>query len=217
MAKLFRIDSPFMNAMTKLFDLIALNLIFLLCCLPIVTIGASCTALHTVTLKMAAGDEPPILKCFFLAFRDNWKQATLTWLLLLAAGAFLYVDLLIAAQGGTGGLAMKCVFGFFSILYLLVLLYIFPIQSRYSNTIRMNLQNALLMAVRQLPKTICLAATVILPVLVALYGPVSVFVICIVCFLVIGCSLIACIQDKIILGIFSYYDELAKEDEVSSQ
>ena len=170
MAKLFRIDSPFMDAMTRLFDLVALNLIFLLCCLPIVTIGVSCTALHTVTLKMAAGSEPPVLKSFFGAFKDNWKQATLTWLLLLAAGGFLYVDLLIAAQGGAGGLLMKCVFGFFSILYLLILLYIFPIQSRYRNTIRMNLQNALLMAVRQLPKTICLAATVILPVLVALYG-----------------------------------------------
>lgn len=212
MAKLFRIDSPFMDAMTKLFDLVALNLIFLLCCLPVVTIGASCTALHAVTLKMAAGNDPPILKSFFLAFRDNWRQATLTWLLLLAAGGFLYVDLLISAQGGAGGLLMKCVFGFFSILYLLVLLYIFPIQSRYRNTIKMNLQNSLLMAIRQLPKTVLLAATVVLPVLAALYGPVPVFVICLVCFLVIGCSLIACIQDKIILNIFAYYDELAAEE-----
>ena len=211
MAKLFRVDSPFMDAMSRLFDLVVLNLIFLLCCLPVVTIGASCTALHTVTLKLSAGSEPPILKTFFLAFKDNLKQATLTWLLLLAAGGFLYADLLIAGQGGAGGLVMKCIFGFFGILYLFVLLYIFPIQSRYNNTIKMNLQNALLMAIRQLPKTVLLATTVVLPVLVALYGPVSVFVICLVCFLVIGCSLVACIQGKILLNIFAYYDDLAEE------
>ena len=211
MPKLFRIDSPFTEAMTKMFDLIALNLVFLLCCLPIITIGASCTALHTIAMKIAAGYEPPILKSFFMAFKSNWKQATVTWFLLLAAGGFLYVDSLIAAQLGTGGLPMKLLLGFLSILYLFVLLYIFQIQGRYRNTIRKNLQNALLMAIRQLPKTILLAATVILPVLVSLYGPVSVFLICIVCFLVVGCSLIACIQDKIILKIFDYYDQLIEE------
>lgn len=211
MSKLFRIDSPFTEAMTRMFDLIALNVVFLLCCLPIVTIGASCTALHTITLKIAKGGEPPIIKSFFRAFRDNWKQATLTWLLLMAAGGFLYIDSLIANQLGTGGLPMKILLGFLSILYLFVMLYIFQIQGRYQNTIRKNLQNALLMAIRQLPKTVLLAGTVILPVLVALYGPPSVFLICIVCFLLVGCSLIACIQNRIVIKIFEYYEQLAEE------
>ncbi len=211
MTRLFRIDSPFTEAMTRLFDLIALNVVFLLCCLPIVTIGASCTALHAVTLKIAVGDEPPILKSFFQAFRDNWKQAALTWLLLLAAGGFLYVDSLIANQLGTGGLLMKILLWFLSILYLFVMLYIFQIQGRYQNTLWKNLQNALLMAIRQLPKTVLLAGTVILPALAALYGPPSVFLICVVCFLLIGCSLIACIQDRIVIKIFEYYEQLAEK------
>lgn len=211
MAKIFRIDSPFTEAMTKMFDLIALNVMFLLCCLPVVSIGASCTALHTITMKIAAGDEPPILKSFFRAFRDNWKQATLTWFLLLAAGVFLYVDSRIANQLGTGGLPMKILLGFLSILYLFVLLYIFQIQGRYQNATLKNLQNALLMAIRQLPKTVLLAGTIILPVLIALYGPPSVFLICIVCFLLVGCSLIACIQDRIVIKIFDYYEQLTEE------
>ncbi len=211
MGRIFRMDSPFTEAMTKLFDLIALNIIFLLCCLPVITIGASCTALHTMTMKIANGDDPSVIKGFFQALKSNFPQATLTWLLLLVGGGFLYVDSLIAAQVGTGGLLMRCLLGFFSILYLFVLLYIFQIQSRYSNTIRKNLQNALLMAIRQLPKTILLGATVILPLLLTLYGPTSVFLICIVCFLVIGCSLVACIQDRIVLKIFDYYDQIAGE------
>ncbi len=209
--KLFRIDSPFNEAMSRMFDLVALNLVFLLCCVPIVTIGASCTALHVVTMRLAAGDEPQVVKGFFRAFKSNFGQATLTWLLLLVAGGFLYVDSLIAAQMGTGGLPMKLLLGVFGILYLFILLYIFQIQGRYRNTVRRNLQNALLMAVRQLPKTVILAATVILPVLVAVYGPTAVFALCIVAFLVGGCSLIAWIQDRIMVKIFSYYDEMAED------
>lgn len=210
MGRIFRIDSPFTDMMTKLFDLIALNFVFLICCLPVITIGASCTALHTVTMKFAAGDEPQVLKAFFQAFRSNFKQATLSWLLLLLAGIFLYVDSMIAAQIGTGGFIIKCILGFFSILYLLVLLYIFQIQCRYKNTTINNLKNALLMSIRQLPKTIFLAATIILPILLTLYGPTSVFFLSTICFLLIGCSLIACIQDRVVIKIFCYYDEMAK-------
>ena len=211
MGRIFRIDSPFCECMTKLFDLVALNLTFLLSCVPVVTIGAACTALHTVTLKIAGGGEPHAVKGFLQAFKENFKQATMIWLILLAVGGFLYVDTVIAFQLGTGGLPMKCLLGFLGILYLFVLLYIFQIQSRYNNTVRKNLQNALLMAIRQLPKTALLAATVVIPLSLTLYGATSVFLLCIICFLVIGCSLIACIQDKIILKIFKYYEEMGAD------
>lgn len=212
MGRIFRIDSPFTDMMSKLFDLIALNIVFLVCCLPVVTIGASCTALHTVTMKIAAGNDPNVLKGFFKAFRENFVQATLTWILLLAGGGFLYVDSMIAAQIGTGGFGMKCLLGFFGLLYLFVMLYIFQIQGRYQNTIRKNLGNALLMAVQQLPKTAVLAVVWIVPLLAAVYGPAEVFLVCAVCFLVIGCSVTACIQDRIVVRIFDYYDEMAEDD-----
>lgn len=216
MGRIFRMDSPFTETMTKLFDLIALNIVFLLCCLPVITIGASCTALHTITMKIANGDDPPVIKGFFHALKSNFLQATLTWLILLVGGGFLYVDSVIAAQVGTGGLLMKCLLGFFSILYLFALLYIFQIQGRYNNTIRKNLQNALLMAIRQLPKTILIGLTAILPLLLAIYGPTSIFLICMICFLVIGCSLIACIQDRIVIKIFEYYDQMEEENPVEA-
>ena len=208
MGRIFRIDSPFCEVMNKLFDLIALNLAFLMCCIPIITIGASCTALHTVAMKIAQGNDPHAVKGFLRAFRENFRQASVTWLLLLVSGGFLYVDAVIASQLGTGGFLMRCLLGFLGILYLFVLLYIFPLQSRYNNTIRKNLQNALLIAIRQLPKTILLAATIILPLLAMMYGPVPVFLSCLIGFLLIGCSLIACIQDRMIFNIFEHYEEM---------
>ena len=162
-------------------------------------------------MKLAAGDDPHVVKGFLQAFKENFKQATVTWLILLAAGGFLYVDTAIAAQLGTGGLLLKCLLGFLGILYLFIILYLFQIQSRYRNTVRMNLQNALLMAIRQLPKTLLLAAITVVPILLMLYGPVSVFLLCLVCFLLIGCALSACIQDRIVLSIFKYYEDMESD------
>lgn len=207
MTNIFRIDSPFMRIMTKLFDMISLNLVFLLCCLPVITIGASCTALHTVVLKTAAGEEPYAVKSFFEAFRKNFKQSTVSWIIMLIAGILLYVDSLMATQMGTGGLFMKLLLGIASVLYFLVALYIFPIQARYDNTIHANLKNALLLAVRHFPKTILLAFTVIVPTGLLLYGSIEVFVLMIVFSLLVGASVIAGIQDRIIWKIFRNYEE----------
>lgn len=207
MTNIFRIDSPFMRIMTKLFDMISLNLVLLLCCLPVITIGASCTALHTVVLKTAAGEEPYAVKSFFEAFRKNFKQSTVSWIIMLIAGILLYVDSLMATQMGTGGLFMKLLLGIASVLYFLVALYIFPIQARYDNTIHANLKNALLLAVRHFPKTILLAFTVIVPTGLLLYGSIEVFVLMIVFSLLVGASVIAGIQDRIIWKIFRNYEE----------
>lgn len=207
MANFFQIDSPFMRIMARLFDMISLNIVFLLCCLPVITIGASCTALHTVVLKTAAGVEPYVVKSFFEAFRKNFRQSTVSWIIMLIAGGFLYVDSLMAKHLGTGGLFMKLLLGIASILCFLGALYIFPIQARYDNTIHSNFKNALLLAVRHFPKTILLAFTVLVPAGLLLYGATEVFVLMIVFFLLTGASVIAGIQDRIIWKIFRNYEE----------
>ena len=206
MMNIFRIDSPFVQFMTKLFDMILLNLLFLICCIPIVTIGASCAALHTVTIKTVSGEEPYIFKGFFKAFKQNFIHSTITWIILFVAGAFLYVDSFMAARTGTGGLAMKMLLGIASTVYFFVFLYIFPIQARYKNTLRVDLKNALLVGIRHLPKTIFLAFTIIVPVILVLYGPTEIFLLMLICFLLTGASFLAAVQDKIVLIIFQQYD-----------
>lgn len=206
MAGIFRIDSPFAQFMTKLFDMVVLNIIFLICCVPIVTIGVSCTALHTMMLKIVGGEEPYIIKGFFKAFQENFVQSTISWIILLVAGGFLYVDSMMIAQMGTGDFAMKIILGITSVVYIFILLYIFPIQARYKNTLCANYKNALLVAIRHLPKTVLLALSVIVPALLTLYGPTKIFLLMIICFLLIGISFITAVHDKIILKIFQQYD-----------
>lgn len=67
-------------------DLMILNIVFIICCLPIVTIGASLTALHYVTLKMVRNEESYIVKSFFKSFKQNFKQATIINLIMLLFG-----------------------------------------------------------------------------------------------------------------------------------
>ena len=95
MNQLFNYDNPIMQFISKIFDLIILNLFFLLFSIPIVTMGASLSALYYVCLKLLRGEEPYIWQNFFKAFRQNFKQATVVWVLLLLAFALLGMDFYI--------------------------------------------------------------------------------------------------------------------------
>lgn len=204
---LLRYDSPVMQFMAKLFDLIVLNLLFLLCCLPVVTIGAACTALHTVCLKEAVGEEPAITACFFRAFRKNFGQATILWLILLTAGGFLYVDFIFSAQYGTGGWPLRLLLTVASVVCFAVSLYLFPLQAQYQNTVRAHFCNALLLALRHLPQTVLLAATVLVPLYLLLYGSVEVFLLMAVFLLLAGGSVIAGIQARILRRVFGLHEQ----------
>ena len=81
MGRFFNLDSPVMVALTKMADLIIVNLLAFFCCLPIITVGASMTALHYVVLKVVRDEECYIVKSFFKSFKENFKQATVIWLI----------------------------------------------------------------------------------------------------------------------------------------
>ena len=92
MRDLCNTDKPLVAVLTKLTYGAYLNILWLVCSLPIVTIGASTTALFYVTLKMAEDRDDGLTRMFFKAFRENFKPATKLWLILLAVGCFLAVD-----------------------------------------------------------------------------------------------------------------------------
>ena len=73
----FNMDSPVMRFLSRVCDLMILNLLCLICCIPIITIGASITALYSVTLKMVKGEETYIVKGFFHALKQNFKISTI--------------------------------------------------------------------------------------------------------------------------------------------
>lgn len=92
MNSLLNPEGKLMLLFTKIAYSAYLNVLWFICCLPIVTVGASTTALFYVTLKIAKVEEGNITKSFFRAFRQNFKKATIIWLILLTLGIILALD-----------------------------------------------------------------------------------------------------------------------------
>lgn len=147
MGNLFNINSSFYQALTKIGNLVILNLLFLFCSLPVVTIGASYTALYTVTLKMAKDRENYIVKEFFHAFKKNFKQSTIIWLILLLLAIVLLVDVnLCSALAGPGIIVLAVLIRIFMLIWIMVFTYVFPVLAKFHNTTKATLKNAFVMS-----------------------------------------------------------------------
>lgn len=164
--KFFSYDSKFSQIMLKLCTGCYLNMLWIICSLPIFTIGAATAALYSVTLKIARDEDPPILTTFVKALRENFKQATVLWLILLGAGLLLGADgyilyhLYRSTQGpvaviSTLGLALIIAA---AIAFVIVLIYVFPLTASVRNTNFAMLKNSLLIGIHYLFCTILVFA-----------------------------------------------------------
>ena len=165
MGKFFDLDSPLMTGLNKFADLIILNLLTIVCCIPVFTIGASITALHFVCLKMVRDEETYIIKSFFKSFRQNFKQATAIWLIelfvfgLLAADFYLmgHADIEFPAWLPSALIAVD-------VLIFMLGLHVFPLLSRFENTVGRTIKNSVMVGILTLPKTLLMTAICALPV-----------------------------------------------------
>ncbi len=87
-------ESPVMEFLRKISDIIILNVVFIISCIPVITIGAAITSLYTVTLQIAKLEDPHIWQTFWSAFRQNFRQSTLIWVICLVVIALLCLDFL---------------------------------------------------------------------------------------------------------------------------
>ena len=206
MDRLFNMDNKFFTVMGRVADLIMLNVVFLICCLPIVTIGASLTALHYVTLKMARNEESYIIRSFFKSFKQNFKQATVINLIMLAVAAILYMDLRIVGNiDGTMSQVLYIVFFAFGILYMMVFLYIYPVLAKFYNSIKNTFRNAFLMSIRHLPYTLLMAVITLIPFAVFFVPNVRAQSLLFMVLILFGISLEAFINGHFLVKIFDNY------------
>lgn len=203
MPKFFNPDSPLMRFLTKLADLMILNLLFLLSCIPVVTIGAAWTALYYVTLKMVRDEEDSIVRGFFRAFRRNWKQATILWLMVLGLGAVMVLDIrFLNAMGDSAtAAAMKTAVEILGVLGLMVLQYLFPGLARFEASTGNTLKNACLLAVGNLPKTLLLSGAAVGAVYLSCWSNLTISV-AIVVWVLMGFSLMAYGNSGVLVKIF---------------
>ena len=90
---IFNYDNPFWRFIGKLCDVMILNVLWVLCSIPVVTMGASTTAVYYVTLKLVRDEDGYTFRSYFRSFKENFKQATAIWLLLLGTGIILLIDI----------------------------------------------------------------------------------------------------------------------------
>lgn len=173
MSKWFDIDSPIMVALSRLADMFFLSVMWLVCCLPIITIGPSTAAMYYVALKWARKEDVKISAAFFDAFKKNFKQGVVLNLIFLVAGIILGLDYIImSAQKSTYGEISSVCFLVMGVWLLGIMFYAYPLQAQFYNTVRQTLINAAQLSVLKFPITIAVFVINLLPVIVGLISPV---------------------------------------------
>lgn len=173
MKKLFNYDSPVFQTLGRLADLAMLSVLFLACCLPVVTVGAAASALfravYDLTLERGGG----AVKNYFQAFRANFRQATGAWLLSLLGFVSLFCDwfLLKLYFQGTAFTVLACIVLALALGLVGFLCYLFALTARYENTLREHARNALILTVRYFPKTLLMILIQMLPLLMFVLRP----------------------------------------------
>lgn len=131
MAKLFSYDNPVWRLMGRVADVFLLSVLWAVCSLPVITIGASTSALYYVALKMARNHEGYLVKSYLKAFRENLGQATILWMIVLAAGLFLGADMYwVYGLESAAADVMFWVLFVLTVVYLFVAVMVFPLEAR---------------------------------------------------------------------------------------
>mgnify|MGYP001155675585 CR=1 FL=1 len=165
MGKLFDLDSPVMRALNRVTDLLWLNFLVLICCLPVITAGAAFTAAHYVCLKMCRDEESYITREYFKSFKLNFKQSTLIWLLVLLVTFILGADYYIIKNVDLNiPKILQGVMVAAGVLFLFMSLWVFAVQSRFENKVFRTMKNALSLSIAQLPRTFLMIILHLLPI-----------------------------------------------------
>lgn len=199
-------DNVVMRALGKIGDMICLNVMWLICCIPIITIGASTTALYTVMLRMVKNEEGYIFRGFLKAFKSNFKQSTLIWLILLLLGIVWTVDFRVAGfMPGMAGIILSAIFLALGFILLSVMIYIFPLTARYENGIKATFKNTLILTVAKLPYTFLMVAIVVAAVFASLWSAFT-LLFSLPLWLIIGGALIAWVNSYILRRVFVVFE-----------
>lgn len=163
--KIFDLDGPVVRFMNKVADLMILNFWAMICCIPVFTIGASLTALNYMALKIVRDEECYITRGFFKSFKENFRQSTIIWVIILVVAAFLGTDLYIIEKSGLEfGKLLKTVITMFAVMATFTAMMAFPLQAKFDNPVKITLKNAFAVSILQFPKTFAMIILMFLPV-----------------------------------------------------
>lgn len=156
--KFFSTEGGIYKFMTRLWDMIKLNFLWLICSLPIVTIGASTIAAFTITLKMVEEKEGYVARAFFKAFKANFKQGIVIGPITVVFAAALYLDFTLGKQY-IGFVILGILSAF---LFGIATIYTYPLLARYENKLLKTIRNSMRIAMRYFGRTIFLVVVLVI-------------------------------------------------------
>jgi len=197
--RFFDLESPIWRFMNKLVDMVLLTAIWIICCIPIFTIGAATTALYYVTMKMALDIEGYVFKDFFKAFKSNFKQATGIWLIMLTFGLALIGSAwwYYTINNPLGAIVLP-VFLIVAGLLLIVSIYIFPLLARCEVTVKQLINMAFVMSLKNFGWTLFMIVCAVCMLAMGIFIAAPL--------LIIGAGLVAYIHGKVLKIVFEPYN-----------
>lgn len=199
--KKLNVDNPFFEFMSNLADMVMLNIVWVITCIPIFTIGAAQTALYRIMLRRARGESNYPVREYLVAFKEDFGKSTKIWLVLLISGAILIFDLMYMGQKWTPwGIAV----GVLLCIWMILASYLFPITAQFENSCKNTWKNAGYMAVRHFPYTIGIVILNVIPIFCFLAGG-AIMQVTLPIYMVIGFSLTARINAMMFRTIFVRY------------
>ncbi len=166
--QIFSPDSEVMEFLSKVTDYIILNLLTLLCSIPIITIGAAHTAKFYTSMKIVRGEEPSVVKSYFKSFRENFAQVTGAWLIIFIVGLVLAFDWYNVLYGRAAAMPilLKAGLGVLSFVVWSVAYCMFPFEARYKVTFKELFKASMVMALLNFPRMVLIFIVTFLPYLI---------------------------------------------------
>lgn len=200
LAGLFNYDNPVWRFIGKFWDVLVVNILWIICSIPVVTAGASTTAMYYVTLKLARDEDGYTIRSFFKSFKENFKQATAIWLIFLLTGMLLAFDVyyfIKMAAPSSLRTIMISVFVAMIFIWSAMFTYVFPLQARFYNPVKRTIFNSFFMSIRHMFHTIGMLAVdaAILFLSVTYIPQLSIF----------GVALVAFFNSYMLNSVFSKY------------
>ncbi|HIY03043.1 MAG TPA: DUF624 domain-containing protein [Candidatus Blautia faecipullorum] len=202
-----KIANPILDFINTLCNYIALNLVFLVTCLPVITIGTALASLYNVTLREARGEYGYLVRTYIREFKHNIKEGTKAFIILFLIGAALVFNL--GFWSGMGTIPASVITGLIVvalIAWLLTFTYTFPLIARFENTTRQTLKNAFCLMMSNTKYTFALVLIYITVVCFCVFlQPMKLLMV------LFGFAFIAYCQSFIFKRIFEPYEKEAEE------
>ena len=173
--KIFNVDGPLYKFMTRLLDMVKLNLLWILFSLPIVTCGAATVAVFSVTLRMVDDTEGYVGREFIKAFKANWKQGSVLGILALLASYVVYMDFELARVTEDDSALFFTLGIIAAFVFSMAFIYAFPLSARYENSLIGTIKNSMNIASRYFLRTLLLVAVLAVEVVVFLFNGTTLF------------------------------------------